>query len=85
MNTTYFNKFTHELKNPLTVCNGYLDMIMKCNEKDKDTYIQIVRDEIKRMLNEYEVYDRYKEYDVKEVNDTNCKVVKFKKKKKEEH
>ena len=51
MNTTYFNKFTHELKNPLTVCNGYLDMIMKCNEKDKDTYIQIVRDEIKRSLN----------------------------------
>ena len=51
MDTTYFNKFTHELKNPLTVCNGYLDMIMKCNEKDKDTYIQIVRDEIKRSLN----------------------------------
>jgi signal transduction histidine kinase len=51
MNTTYFNKFTHELKNPLTVCNGYLDMIMKCNEKDKETYIEIVRDEIKRSLN----------------------------------
>jgi signal transduction histidine kinase len=51
MNTTYFNKFTHEIKNPLTVCNGYLDMIMKCNEKDKETYIQIVRDEIKRTLN----------------------------------
>ena len=51
MNTTYFNKFTHEIKNPLTVCNGYLDMIMKCKEKDKDTYIQIVRDEIKRTLN----------------------------------
>ena len=51
MDTTYFNKFTHELKNPLTVCNGYLDMIMKCNEKDKDTYIQIVKDEIKRSLN----------------------------------
>ena len=51
MDTTYFNKFTHELKNPLTVCNGYLDMIMKCNEKDKETYLQIVRDEIKRTLN----------------------------------
>lgn len=51
MNTTYFNKFTHELKNPLTVCNGYLDMMLKCNEKDKDTYIEIVRDEIKRSLN----------------------------------
>ena len=51
MDITYFNKFTHEIKNPLTVCNGYLDMIMKCKEKDKDTYIQIVRDEIKRTLN----------------------------------
>lgn len=51
MNTTYFNKFTHEIKNPLTVCNGYLDMIMKCKKEDKDTYIQIVRDEIKRSLN----------------------------------
>ena len=51
MDTTYFNKFTHELKNPLTVCNGYLDMIMKCKEEDKETYIQIVRDEIKRSLN----------------------------------
>ena len=50
MDTTYFNKFTHELKNPLTVCNGYLDMIMKCKDKDKDTYIEIVRDEIKRSL-----------------------------------
>ena len=47
----YFNKFTHELKNPLTVCNGYLDMMLKCNEEDKFTYIQIVKDEIKRSLN----------------------------------
>ena len=47
----YFNKFTHELKNPLTVCNGYLDMMLKCKEEDKYTYIQIVKDEIKRSLN----------------------------------
>ena len=51
MDTIYFNKFTHELKNPLTVCNGYLDMILRCSDKDKETYIQIVRDEIKRSLN----------------------------------
>lgn len=64
MNTTYFNKFTHELKNPLTVCNGYLDMIMKCKEEDKDTYIQIVRDEIKRSLNiinDYNIFSINKE------------------------
>ena len=48
---SYFNRFTHELKNPLTVCNGYLDMMLKCKDEDKNTYIQIVRDEIKRSLN----------------------------------
>ena len=46
-----FNKFAHEVKNPLAVCNGYLELIMKCSEKDKETYLQIVKDEIKRSLN----------------------------------
>jgi len=54
----YFNKFTHEIKNPLTICNGYLDMILKCDEKDKETYLRIVKDEIKRSLN---IIDNYKE------------------------
>ena len=54
---SYFNKFTHELKNPLTVCNGYLDMMLKCNNRDKETYIQIVRDEIKRSLNIIDDYN----------------------------
>jgi len=54
----YFNKFTHEIKNPLTICNGYLDMILKCDEKDKETYLKIVKDEIKRSLN---IIDNYKE------------------------
>ena len=40
----YFNKFTHEIKNPLTICNGYLDMILKCDEKDKETYLKIVKE-----------------------------------------
>ena len=70
MNTTYFNKFTHELKNPLTVCNGYLDMIMKCKEEDKNTYIQIVRDEIKRSLNIINNYSntiRKEEFNLKDL------------------
>lgn len=54
----YFNKFTHEIKNPLTICNGYLDMILKCDEKDKDTYLKIVKEEIKRSLN---IIDNYKD------------------------
>ncbi len=70
MDTTYFNKFTHELKNPLTVCNGYLDMIMKCKDEDKDTYIQIVRDEIKRSLNIINNYSntiRKEEFNLKDL------------------
>ena len=72
-NINYFNKFTHELKNPLTVCNGYLEMILKCNEKDKLTYIQIVRDEIKRSLNIINEYSNNNFLDInkKEFN-INC-------------
>jgi len=58
-NINYFNKFTHEIKNPLTVCNGYLDMMLKCSDKDKDTYIEIVRDEIKRSLNIINDYNNF--------------------------
>ena len=58
-NINYFNKFTHEIKNPLTVCNGYLDMMLKCSDKDKETYIEIVRDEIKRSLNIINDYNNF--------------------------
>lgn len=68
MDTTYFNKFTHEIKNPLTICNGYLDILLKCNEKDKDTYIQIVRDEIKRSLGIINEYSNNRFLDIKKDN-----------------
>ena len=45
-----FNKFAHEVKNPLAVCSGYLEMISKCNEKDRKIYLEIVQDELKRSL-----------------------------------
>ena len=45
-----FNKFAHEIKNPLAVCNGYVDILMKCNDKDRKIYLQIIKDEIKRSL-----------------------------------
>ena len=72
-NINYFNKFTHELKNPLTVCNGYLEMILKCSEEDKLTYIEIVRDEIKRSLNIIDEYSNNKLFSIekKEFNITN--------------
>jgi len=45
------SKLTHELKNPLSVCNGYIDMI-DINDNTKTTkYLSIIKDEIKRSLN----------------------------------
>lgn len=44
-------KLTHEIKNPLAVCKGYLDMI-NLDNKDKSTkYISIIKQEINRSLN----------------------------------
>lgn len=43
-------KITHEIKNPITVCKGYLDMF-DVDDKDKSKkYINIMKKEIKRVL-----------------------------------
>ena len=44
-------KITHEIKNPIAVCKGYLDML-DVNDKNKiNRYIPIIREEIDRSLN----------------------------------
>ena len=44
-------KITHEIKNPIAVCKGYLDML-DVNDKEKVIrYIPIIREEIDRSLN----------------------------------
>ena len=44
-------KITHEVKNPIAVCKGYLDML-DINDKDKlNRYIPIIKQEIDRSLN----------------------------------
>lgn len=43
-------KITHEVKNPIAVCKGYLDMI-DVNDREKcERYIPIIRQELKRSL-----------------------------------
>lgn len=43
-------KITHEIKNPITVCKGYLEMF-DINDKEKSKkYISIMKREIKRVL-----------------------------------
>ena len=44
-------KITHEVKNPIAVCKGYLEML-DTNKQDKvDKYIPIIKQEINRSLN----------------------------------
>ena len=44
-------KLTHEIKNPLAVCKGYLDMLNLDNRDKALKYINIIRSEIERSLN----------------------------------
>lgn len=44
-------KLTHEIKNPIAVCKGYLDMLDLNDSKKVVKYIPIVRQEIDRSLN----------------------------------
>lgn len=44
-------KLTHEIKNPLAVCKGYLEMINLDNKEKSTKYISIMKQEINRSLN----------------------------------
>ena len=43
-------KITHEIKNPITVCKGYLDMFDFDDIKKSKKYIRIIKNEINRVL-----------------------------------
>jgi len=43
-------KLTHEIKNPLAVCKGYLEMINLNNIEKSSKYIEIIKQEIDRSL-----------------------------------
>lgn len=44
-------KITHEVKNPLAVCRGYLDMLENQKKKEYQKYVPIISNEINRTLN----------------------------------
>jgi len=44
-------KLTHEIKNPIAVCKGYLDMLDLDNRDKSNRYISIIKSEIDRSLN----------------------------------
>ena len=43
-------KITHEIKNPIAVCKGYLDMMNVKDSKQVERYIPILKSEIERLL-----------------------------------
>lgn len=43
-------KITHEIKNPIAVCKGYLDMFDITNQEHSRKYIPILRGEIEKVL-----------------------------------
>ncbi len=43
-------KITHEIKNPITVCKGYLDMLDPKDVKKTEKYLPILKNEIARTL-----------------------------------
>lgn len=43
-------KITHEIKNPIAVCKGYLDMFDPNNKEHSIKYIPILREEIEQVL-----------------------------------
>lgn len=43
-------KITHEIKNPIAVCKGYLDMMDTSNMEKVEKYLPIVKNEISRTL-----------------------------------
>lgn len=45
------SKLTHEIKNPITVCKGYLEMLDKKYNKNINKYLPIISSEIERALN----------------------------------
>ena len=52
-------KITHEIKNPIAVCKGYLDMLDMNDSKKVNQYIPIVKKEIERTLT---LMDDYLDY-----------------------
>lgn len=64
-------KLNHELKNPLAVCNGYLEMIPDATPTKKEAYLNIIKEEINRSLtiiNDFSTLGKIKKLDKEELD-----------------
>lgn len=65
-------KITHEIKNPIAVCKGYLDMLDIKDEKKLKKYIPIIKEEMSRTLTLMDDFLDYSKIKVnKEIIDIN--------------
>ena len=55
-----FHKFTHEVKNPLAICSGYLEMISREKGSLEEKYLHIIEEELKRSINIINDYSQNK-------------------------
>lgn len=65
------SKLTHELKNPIAVCQGYLEMLDLRNKEKSTKYIKIISSEIKRsktIIDEFSSYGKLKKLDIEEMD-----------------
>lgn len=68
---TSIYKFAHEIKNPLAVCNGYLDMINEKDDVSKEKYLKIIKEEIKRTLNvinDFSFFSKEKHLEIEKID-----------------
>ena len=67
------SKLTHELKNPIAVCNGYLEMLNINNKEKTEKYLEIITNEITRsktIIDEFSSYGKLKEINQEELDIT---------------
>ena len=65
------SKLTHELKNPIAVCNGYLEMLDINDQQKTKKYIDIITSEITRsktIIDEFSSFGKLKNIDVDELD-----------------
>lgn len=68
---TSISKLTHELKNPIAVCNGYLEMLDLNNKIKTKKYIEIISNEITRsksIIDEFSNYGKLKSIEKEEID-----------------
>ncbi len=68
---TSISKLTHELKNPIAVCQGYLEMLDLKNKDKAAKYINIISDEIirsKTIIDDFSSYGKLKKLDIDELD-----------------